>query len=85
MTLRTDLANAISLSEALDHVTAALTITSTPGLTQTLELSAPGRSGVRITVNIAAATLTTMLTARQTAIQTALTALGVTLNACCGG
>jgi hypothetical protein len=59
MTLRTDLTNAISLSEALDHVTAALTITSNPGLTQTLELAAPGRSGVLITVNIAAATLTT--------------------------
>jgi hypothetical protein len=78
MTLRTDLTNAISLSEALDHVTAALTITSNPGLTQTLELAAPGRSGVRITVNIAAATLTTMLTARQTAIQNLLTSLGVT-------
>jgi hypothetical protein len=78
MTLRTDLANAHALSAALDNVTSALAIVSNPGLTQTLELSAPGSAGVRITVNIAAATLTTMLTARQTAIQTALTALGVT-------
>jgi alanine-alpha-ketoisovalerate/valine-pyruvate aminotransferase len=78
MTLRTDLSNAASLSEALDNVTAALLITSNPNLVQTLELSAPGSAGVRVKVNIAAATLTTMLTARQTAIQTALTALGVT-------
>ena len=78
MTLRTEIANAHALSTALDNVTTALAIVSNTGLTQTLEPSAPGAAGVRITVNIAAGTLTTMLTARQTAIQTALSALGVT-------
>lgn len=78
MTARADLTNAVRLSAALDQVTAALALVSNPQLVQTLVLSTPDHAGVSITLNISTSTLTTMLTNRQTTIQAALTALGVT-------
>jgi hypothetical protein len=77
MITRTNLGQALALSQALDNVTQALAIVSNPNLTQTLVLSAPDSAGVSVTVSIAPATLTTLLTARQTAIQNTLAALGV--------
>ncbi len=78
MTARSDLSRAQALSAELDRVTQALAIVVADGLTQTLELAAPGFAAVRVATSVSANSLTTMLTNRQTAIQSALTALGVT-------
>lgn len=78
MTLRTDLSKADALSHELDAVTAALALVATGTFSQSLQIGpTTGPGGFTFQTNIASATLTTMLTARQTALQSALTALGV--------
>ncbi len=78
MTARSDLNRAQALAAELDRVTQALIIVAADGLTQTLELGAPGFAGVRVTTSVSVNNLTTMLSNRQSAILSALTALGVT-------
>ncbi len=79
MTTRANLSQAIRLSNELDNVTRALAIVATPGFNQTLQVSTSDfSSGAQVTTSVSGANLTTMLTARQTAINTALAALGVT-------
>ncbi len=78
MTARSDLNHAQALAAELDRITAALVVVAQDGFTQTLELSAPGFAGVRVATSVSTNNLTTMLTNRQTAILSALTALGVT-------
>jgi hypothetical protein len=78
MTARSDLIKAQALSDELDRVTQALAIIATGNFTQRLQVAANGFAGVNVTLSVGASSLTTMLTARQTAIQSALTALGVT-------
>ena len=78
MTTRTNLAQAHSLSAELDQVNQAIAIVAGGSFSQFLELTATAAAGVRVTLNVSAANLTTMLTNRQTALTSALTALGVT-------
>lgn len=78
MTARTDLSRAATLSAELDNVTQGLAIIAAGGFTQALQLTGNGFGGANVTINMAAAALTALLTNRQTAIQTALTNLGVT-------
>ncbi len=78
MTTRAQLNQAQALSAELDRVTAALAIVADGTFTQVLEIASPSAAGVRVTTSVSANNLTTMLTARQAAIQSALGALGVT-------
>lgn len=78
MTARSDLSRAQRLSAELDDVNQALAIVAAGGFSQRLELTIPDKGGVTVTLGISAQNLTTMLTNRKTAIETALTGLGVT-------
>ncbi len=78
MTQRSDLSHAQALSAELDRVTTAIAIVAAGDFSQTLEISSASAAGVRVTTSVSANNLTTMLTNRQTAINTALAALGVT-------
>jgi CHASE3 domain sensor protein len=78
MTTRANINQAARLSDELDRVTQALAVVTAGNFTQNLILTPSNGAGVSVTISVAAGTLTTMLTARQTAIQSALTALGIT-------
>lgn len=77
MTAKSDLTKAVALNAELDQVTAALVVIAKGGATVTIEISAPDAAAMRFTANIPVNTLTAQLTARQTALTNALTALGV--------
>ena len=78
MTTRTDLETAAALSRVEDNINAALVVLGLPGVTMDVEIAAPRASGVRIRLPLNVANLTTLLNNRLTAVQTALTNLGVT-------
>jgi hypothetical protein len=77
MTTRAQLNQAVILNQELDQVTAALALVTAGGFTVVVEIGAPDHAAMRFTVPVPAATLTNLLTARQTTLQNALTALGV--------
>jgi hypothetical protein len=79
MTTRGNLPNALQLSAELDQVTVAIALVNTGNYRVAIEISADDHAAMRFNANnIPQQTLLNQLTARQTALQNALTALGVT-------
>jgi hypothetical protein len=78
VTARSSISQASALSTELDQVTRALSYLSGTFTQAIVITGTDALPGAVIITNLAASTLNTMLTARKTAIQNALTALGVT-------
>jgi hypothetical protein len=78
MTTKANLTQAVGLAAELDQVTAAIALVNAGGYRVVIEIGADDHAAMRFNASaIPAATLLAQLTARQTALQNALTALGV--------
>jgi hypothetical protein len=77
---RSNLTNLTALSQAYDQITAALASLNDPNVVVRVEISAPSSAGVILPLPVPVMTLQTLLTNKQTAIATQLTAAGITVG-----